>query len=108
MKTPDQVDRGEFFIGIVWREDFFASNDKRRFPGAVVTVAAVLPAYCEDGCMEIMRLFAGLPADSASQLCSGSSLWVCGVRAKRSPYVRLIDWMPPRPSQKERGANDSR
>lgn len=102
MRTADCVPVGMAFVGSIWRDDFSEAmagltgsqigKRFRDFPGELIRVAMVLPATTDDGAKEIMHMMRALPHDSTSQLSSDLSMWICGIREKRSNKVRLIEW----------------
>ena len=107
MKTANELAVGEFFVGHVWRNEFLAEQDKKRFPGALVMVACVLHGATDCEVKDVLGLFTSLPSGSSLQV-SGSSLWVCGVRDRRSDCVRLIEWNSPCPVAKIGGTDEAR
>lgn len=94
MTTANQIPVGSVFVGSVWREDLFSHPNKRRFPGEDISVHLLLACHTEDGAREVMKMMASLPSDSGMQISCDEALWVCGIREKRSKYIRIVDWTP--------------
>lgn len=89
--TADLAPQHVWFVGSIWREDFYA-QEHRHCDGKTVTVHYLCTTDSGDGARKLMKMMAGLAHDDTCQLCSNSHLWVCGVRAQRSKFVRLYDW----------------
>jgi hypothetical protein len=99
MKTADQLQVGEWFIGTCWQEDFKAGqfenradgNRRRVIDGRNVTVAVTFEGDALTA-KKLLNMFATLPVGDTLQVGSPDALWVAGTRDMRSPRVSLIDW----------------
>lgn len=92
MKTASEIPVGFGFVGIVDSADWYV-KDKRHFEGELVKLVAIVPGPTGESTEQlIMNLFAGLRWEHGEQLGSNDSMWVAGVRPKRSKYVRIFDW----------------
>ena len=98
-KTADQLNVGDYFVGIMRGPDLAATHYKLREPfvrrrvidGALINVV-LIPITDGCGAIEIMKMFAALPLEHPHQLSDQWDFWVAGQRDKRSNIVSILDY----------------
>jgi len=95
MMHAHEVNVGDGFIASIWRTDWDATRDHATVDGSLLSVSIVVPGGGTDFLQTMLRSHCALPTYSDAQLDWTQSLWVAGVRDKRSKKVRIIDWAMP-------------
>jgi hypothetical protein len=112
MNTAQELKRGSYFVGIVWREDLMNPDNRKRerrdgFKQSVTRIPADKVSACfqvlGDGssAIELMDVMARLPNGHAHQIsCGGEAFWVAAVCDKRGTF-RVLSWAERRPCFKQ-------
>lgn len=84
-----EVNVGEWFVGSMEYAAWDAAKDKRKVEGEEIHVSARCSG--EEDAKIVLDAMRQLPHEHVCQI-GRDSIWVCGVREKRSKFVRLRDW----------------